>query len=107
VFYECDDVDNTISRELYIRLCNNLHRHIEGSTTSDIGDLIQLKKFMHEYATQEFEKKFGFEWKAVGAEPPNKKPTGKAVAYEELMQLSTYPATKNEVQDWMDAEVFK
>lgn len=108
MFYERQNADQELARELFKVLCNNLRQHIEGDTgTGDISDPIQLKEFMYSYATQEFAKKFNFEYKGTDSEPPNKKPGGRVDGYEELLQLKSYPVTREEVEAWMDAEVFK
>lgn len=108
MFYEQQNADQELARELFKVLCNNLRRHIANDQSlGDIADPAKLKEFMLSYSSQEFKKKFGFDYLGKQSTPPNKKPGGKVDAYEELLQVKSYPAVEKEVQEWMDAEVFK
>ena len=108
MFYECQNAEQELAGELFKILCNNLRRHISGNQgLSDVADPATLKQFMLEYSSQEFKKAFGFDYKGKDSTPPNKKEGGKVDGYAELLNIKSYPATEKEVQDWMDAEVFK
>ncbi|KAF9450721.1 hypothetical protein P691DRAFT_788671 [Macrolepiota fuliginosa MF-IS2] len=107
MFYECQNADQELAAELFKILCNNLRRHIQGDSSGDISDPAKLKEFMKEYSIQEWKKAFGFDYQGRQSKPPKMKQGGRVEPYEELLQVKSYPATKQEVEAWMDAEVFR
>lgn len=109
MFYECQNGEQELTRELFKRLGKNLRRHIPyyHESSDDDADATKLKEFIAGYARQEFKKEFHFNYLGAESSPPKKKVGHRVEAYEKLFEITSHPVEEKEVKDWVDTEVFR
>ncbi len=60
-----------------------------------------------EYAGIKFRDNFGFTYNGDQSHPPDKKSKGAVRGYSELLHTNIYPTSVQQVEDWLNTEVFK
>lgn len=107
--YEGRYASDILNEELIKRLTNDLRRRIDNhpeENNSLMGGFADLRECIFNYSSQEFAKSFGFEY-SKNAKPPQTRPGGKVAIYEALFNFREFPATKDNVKSWIDAELFE
>ncbi|KAF9446664.1 hypothetical protein P691DRAFT_776683 [Macrolepiota fuliginosa MF-IS2] len=99
MIYELEDPFEAQTRDLFNILGNQLRKDKEG-VTDDIPYL-QLEKWAEDYSKTGFKEKFGFEYNGESTIVPDKKSNGPVIGFSSFFRLSKFPATEQEVQEWI------
>ncbi len=62
---------------------------------------------LYEYAGLKFRANFGFAYNGNKSNPPDRKLNGAVRGYQELLHTYISPTSAQEVEHWLDDEVFK
>ncbi len=62
---------------------------------------------LQEYAGIKFRANFGFAYNGNQSNPPDRKPNGAVRGYSELLHTNIYPTSVQQVEGWLNAEVFE
>ncbi|KAF9442267.1 hypothetical protein P691DRAFT_811109 [Macrolepiota fuliginosa MF-IS2] len=96
--YELEDPFETQTRELFGILGNQLRKDKEPGS-QDIP-FLQLEQWITDYSVEKFQERFGFGYQGSQSVVPDKKP-GPVLSFSSLFRLQTYPATDDEVRNWI------
>lgn len=103
-----DDADQQfLEIELFKRLCHQLRGMIDKWIPEKEASLYTLEDLMLEYSKQRFAKKFNFKYEGNNSKPPHLKTSGTVEGYDDLFPVQGFQATKTDVKNWMDYELFK
>lgn len=68
--------------------------------------MLELKSILHDYAKDEFRRRFGFDWNGNSSRPTDLISGGRVRGFEALAAFPTYPVDTNEITQWIDTDLF-
>ncbi|KAF9445248.1 hypothetical protein P691DRAFT_777713 [Macrolepiota fuliginosa MF-IS2] len=105
MFYEELPASQRATQRLFKILSDKIREGLHQPPSTN-NDLLSLKEMLIEYTSQKFSTSFGFSYNGDQSTPPDQKPGGAVRGYKELLQTGEYPTSTQEVESWLNAEVF-
>jgi len=98
IFYEVTPVDQKVTWDLFIELCQAAARHIPNPPGNiGGGDVETLRKVMLEFARVKFSSAYGFEWNGATPQVPDSGAEDEKLTYNVLFNIAGYPPTTEDI----------